>query len=615
MADAYKKISDFTKASEFGDNDLLLVSQTGTTRALRGDTLKAFAKAAGVEAAKINNAAVNASGHLIFTTTDGASLDAGKVDGEDGVSVTGASIDSQYHLILTFSDGSTRDAGYCRGASGAGTGDMLEEVYDASGAVKAAGGIVAYTDARLEDIDAVMDVDTYDPYGEVANDGGIAEYLKFHAEDIVEPIGTIKTTIRENLGDAWILCDGSELDCQGYPEIWHMLRVKSGEAFPELEKIQTVVSGLSEMSVTKPLWLKTSDGYAYFMAVSGMSGSDAVLKIYKSDSVIPDMDYESGYQLVKTYTVAGKDAGKYPCAAAVYNRQQLIIAWAIDDNIHLYSTTDGNEWTETEITTEESVMGHKLDFGKPSYGAWCICDCSNGAVYSSDTPTDAETWTKIPEPENCSGYVTTSARMSVVGVGTVVVLRAAFNSDNECMVIAHGLSGQKWYLLGNDYRILYGFTKQNVPLSKVVWFRHRYYYVIARESNSEFRTLQLQEIKTYGYADATAVASASEGSEFESIELEAGRLLALSYVKTDGSTNSSGVMACGDVASGFFSCGDIGGYASRMLFCSGSEIGIINENGELWGYDYRFATTTLPNISLSENTTTFIKADKQAWWG
>lgn len=614
MADAYKKISDFTKASEFGDNDLLLVSQTGTTRALRGVTLKEFAKAAGIEAAKINNAVVNASGHLIFTTTDGASFDAGKVDGEDGVSVTGASIDSQYHLILTFSDGSTKDAGYCRGASGAGTGDMLEETYDASGAVKAAGGIVAYTDSRLEDIDAVMDVETYDPYNEVANDGGIAGYLKLHAEDIVEPIGTIKTSAKISLGDAWVECDGSELDCQSTPEIWHILRLKNGEEFPELEKIQTVASGLSEISATEPCWLKTSDGYYYYMAVSGMSGSDAVLNIYKSDSDIPDMSYESGYQLVKSYTVAGKDAGKYPCVAAMSGRTQLIIAWAIDDSVRLYSTTDGNEWTETQIATEESVMGHKLDFGKPSYGAWHICDCSNGAVYSSDTPTDAESWTKIPEPEELSGYVTTSARMSVVRSGLVAVVRAVFDSDGKCMVVTHTVSGSSWDLLG-DYVQYYSFTKRDIPLSKVVYFRYNYYYAMAEEDDSEFRHLVLRRMDNHNNEWVATPRRTDVGTEFASIELESGHLLALSYTTTDSSTDGHEVMACGDIESEFFTCGTSGGYAPEMLFCPGAKIGVINENGELWGYDFRNATINLPNISLSDNTTTFIKIDKTTYWG
>lgn len=152
MADTYKKISDFSTAASFGDNDLLLVSQNGTTKTVKGSTIKALAKAAGIDAAKINSASVNTSGHLVLTTTDGTSIDVGKVTGNDGTSITGASIDSSYHLILTLSNGSTVDAGYCRGASGAGTGDMLASDYDSDGAVKNAGGIAAYSTPKAIDI-------------------------------------------------------------------------------------------------------------------------------------------------------------------------------------------------------------------------------------------------------------------------------------------------------------------------------------------------------------------------------------------------------------------------------------------------------------------------------
>lgn len=152
MADTYKKISDFNVASSFGDNDLLLVSQNGTTKTVKGSTIKALAKAAGIDAAKINSATVNTSGHLVLTTTDGTAIDVGKVTGDDGTSITGANIDSSYHLILNLSDGSTVDAGYCRGASGAGKGDMLASDYDSDNAVKAAGGIAAYSTPKAIDV-------------------------------------------------------------------------------------------------------------------------------------------------------------------------------------------------------------------------------------------------------------------------------------------------------------------------------------------------------------------------------------------------------------------------------------------------------------------------------
>lgn len=216
MADTYKKISDFSTASQFGDTDLLLVSQSGTTRLVTGAMIKTFAKNAGIEAAKINGATVNTSGHLILTTTDGSTIDAGQVNGDDGVSVTGASIDSRYHLILNLSNGQTIDAGYCRGASGAGTGDMQETEYDPSRKVKAAGGIPAYVKASYSittlsaalwsnntySLESSYPNDSYDISVSVSSTATAAQYDAFSkakicgsaSKNVLTALGTVPTT-------------------------------------------------------------------------------------------------------------------------------------------------------------------------------------------------------------------------------------------------------------------------------------------------------------------------------------------------------------------------------------------------------------------------------------
>lgn len=216
MADTYKKISDFSTASQFGDTDLLLVSQSGTTRLVTGAMIKTFAKNAGIEAAKINGATVNTSGHLILTTTDGSTIDAGQVNGDDGVSVTGAAIDSRYHLILTLSNGQTIDAGYCRGASGAGTGDMQEAEYDPSSKVKAAGGIPAYVKAsyaittlsaalwsnKTYSLESSYPKDSYDITVSVSSTATEAQYDAFAkakicgsaSQNVLTALGTVPTT-------------------------------------------------------------------------------------------------------------------------------------------------------------------------------------------------------------------------------------------------------------------------------------------------------------------------------------------------------------------------------------------------------------------------------------
>ena len=56
--------------------------------------------------AYVTNVAINASGHLITTLSDGQTIDAGIIK-----QVTGFSINSSQHLIASFNDGTSTDLG------------------------------------------------------------------------------------------------------------------------------------------------------------------------------------------------------------------------------------------------------------------------------------------------------------------------------------------------------------------------------------------------------------------------------------------------------------------------------------------------------------------------
>jgi S1-C subfamily serine protease len=84
-------------------------------------TIAGCAGPAGAEGVSVSSAAVNDSGSLILTLSNGQTIDAGYVMGTAGaarVSITSASVDGSGHLILTLSNGQTIDAGYVMGPQG-----------------------------------------------------------------------------------------------------------------------------------------------------------------------------------------------------------------------------------------------------------------------------------------------------------------------------------------------------------------------------------------------------------------------------------------------------------------------------------------------------------------
>lgn len=599
MADAYKKISDFTKASEFGDNDLLLVSQTGTTRALRGVTLKEFAKAAGIEAAKINNAVVNASGHLILTTTDGASFDAGKVDGEDGVSVTGASIDSQYHLILTFSDGSTKDAGYCRGVSGAGTGDMLQETYDPDGEVASKGGIATYVSGETNDVwQAALLKEYYDPYNTVYEHGGVEGYVQTLGRDVSTPIGTIRTTVRDDYDTTcWMPCDGSEVSIGDAEAVWQMLYLRKRIGLDSFST-RECVDVLDYMTVTDPtsaIFTESDANYRLFMAVSGMSGSDAVLRIYGTQLGEPE------YSLLKTFTVSGQTAMEYPCAIAGKYYNELAVAWTLQDKMKIYYTTDLETWSESEITVDDSMKGHKIDMCS-SYkaSAWAVCDCTNGAVYATKTPGDSSSWGKMSIPDECQGRENVSARMGQNGT----VIRLVKNSYDGYMLFAHR------FQIDDDGDTIWR------SYGKIEFGTNAASYLFSRPFGNSpvcFAVgrgiyIDLKWTDTSGWFDTVWVDTLPSGCKCTDIRLHGDGPAAIACRYTDAESADNGmVWLTVNTDFDFFRCDVLDGSYPLSLYYNSSIMHFVDNNGCLRVHNYGNDTVTLPNISLSDNTVTLIK--------
>lgn len=51
------------------------------------------------------------------------------------------------------------------------------------------------------------------------------------AENAIEPVGTIKATVRTDLGDKWLLCNGDKVDSAEYPELYNYLQSKVNTEF------------------------------------------------------------------------------------------------------------------------------------------------------------------------------------------------------------------------------------------------------------------------------------------------------------------------------------------------------------------------------------------------
>lgn len=123
--------------------------------------------------------------------------------GADAPTITGITIrQSDYHLIVTLSNGTSYDAGYCRGQAGAGTGDMLANVYDPQGKHQ---DIFAYIDNAIKDVKVTTDATPTQGSTNPVQSGGVysalADKLDKPANDATATVGQLLTKTAD--GQEW----------------------------------------------------------------------------------------------------------------------------------------------------------------------------------------------------------------------------------------------------------------------------------------------------------------------------------------------------------------------------------------------------------------------------
>ena len=166
MADT--TVGALPKLADISDDALLVVEFQGVAYHITGAQWKAYAVAAAQGVNKgdpgdpgfsptVEIGAITGGHRLTITDAEGVET-ADILDGEDGVSptITITTITGGHRVTVKDATGSKR-FDVLNGADGDGSGDMLKTDYDANGAGKIAGGIAAYVNGIVGDINTALD--------------------------------------------------------------------------------------------------------------------------------------------------------------------------------------------------------------------------------------------------------------------------------------------------------------------------------------------------------------------------------------------------------------------------------------------------------------------------
>ena len=416
-----------------------------------------------------------------------------------------------------------------------------------------------------------------------------------HMPDRINPIGTIRTSPALSLGDAWLPCDGSQVTFAEYPQLFQMLR--------------KTVSSVTWTSVTLAAdlnYVKTSRFVFFngnwYVAISGRSGNNSLLRIYRANAI------GGTWELVKTFSVQPLNItySGVGCALAASD-ELLLAAWreditGSDSTIKLYGTTDGESWTSSTLAVDDSAPHAPVDL--VSDGAyWLLADNASGALYGTNSPLSAAAWTAITQGNYSSP--SQSLRLSYEeGKFWKVELPAIkySNPSAKLKVYSSASPTAGWRLeFDGSKKIPELLTSRSKSLhaTKVIFYANRYWLAYQLiDSGTTAKVLAFSGTEQFEVFD-----TANEGAMGTDEDIAASeKMIALSCNKI--------VITSSEPSAGFAEPTLPADVTINGVVFDG-DISAANGNGVVMYHDYSTDTRLLPTISLSDDTTTFIKAKNE----
>ena len=425
-----------------------------------------------------------------------------------------------------------------------------------------------------------------------------------HMPDRIEPIGTVKTSPALSLGDAWLPCDGSQVTFAEYPALCQILRNTVGDVTwdgitvgtaPNFQEMSQVVKFKGKFYVAGCYYNKPNGvlSYTYTLSIAAadsasgpytvvhteteyVSGSGAYNEVYSGGA--PVQMVASNDLLVAVFDTRGNRS--FTGAISTSNRFQVL------------STADGSTWVSKTATY--SGMQTNLEDGGPiikglaTDGTYWAFPTKRYVFYTDD-PQNATTWTAklaFQYPLACV------SRLSYVkGQWFAVVGSTAYDQKVKAVVHTALTPGGTWAGKG----ALGTTTSYNQHSTPVAYYSGRYWAAV----DNGVGLMSSSNLVDWVSEGAVGVSTAYGYSVLFATE----RLLAL---------NSSGneLKTTSDPNLGWNAVTLPSGAVANDVSADGDTL-VVSGAGVIAYHDYSTDTRLLPTISLSDDTTTYIKAKNE----
>nr|DAI79577.1 MAG TPA: hypothetical protein [Caudoviricetes sp.] len=424
-----------------------------------------------------------------------------------------------------------------------------------------------------------------------------------HMPDRIEPIGTVKTSPAMSLGDAWLKCNGAQVSFPDYPQLCQILKNTVGDV---TWSISTVGTSPAFKSMSRAVKFK---GKWYIAGGYRKKANNSTSQYYTFSVACADA-IEGPYTVVYTQTLSGYAEGSfsgeeigevYIQLAASDERITAAMGKLNPGSVRgsnskyvffVLSSADVETWTAQTCQYPSSLPTNSAYTVPDQHefetdGTYWAFACGSHVIYTQD-PT-SPTWEAVK--------VVTQSSPSSVNVAPSPKLRYIngkwiLNSGER---VYSAVLPTTWTLEKTGYTDFYA--------TNIVYFSDRYWFFASpRISSSGVSGLRSSsDLKNWTTQPVTGISINSfEGHELFATQ----RLMVFSDVE-DGTVKTTSDPALGWNAVTLPS-GSVGGIPSA----DGDMVMVANENVIAY-HDYSTETRLLPTISLSDDTTTFIKAKNE----
>lgn len=415
-----------------------------------------------------------------------------------------------------------------------------------------------------------------------------------HMVDRIVPIGTIRTSPAQSLGDAWLKCDGSAVTYGNYPQLCQLLRTStetvtwSTNAFP---------TSYSVAKTSSPVYF---DG-RWIIAAANASTTLWILSA-------PTIDGE--------WTVEKTISANVESIDVTADENYCLVAYGTESaNIRVVlAQAGGAEWTNYALPSPGTDYSGKNT---------CVAGCGNYngrfaialgvkqntsanyadfRVFYTEDPTSASGWTgkAIKETVYSYNYSFSCANgkwlfISVTQTGgstTYIKVDVRWCDDTSLFEFSESKS---FYASGISTYIPNG-------VSKVVYFNGKYYAAVKGGRTSGQDGISLLTSVDLSTWTSSAIGQSAAQSEITCSMAASDNMLIVA--------DKSSVFTSTIPDDGFTAVSIPPGLTMYGVALKGALAVAAATVGAVY-YDYTYASKLLPMISLSDDTTTFIKAKNE----